>query len=109
VYIFWGRRGALFGRVLLAALRGLGRLPRGEGAHRRGCNFLRDRSIATVVTTICQQFELDPYRNPASEHGCNGCAIVAEALNRLEIELAKPGIKLAERTVMTIYAEHKRA
>jgi len=96
-------------KVVLPALRELGRLPTGESPHRRGSNLLRDRYIATVVTTICQQFELDPYRNPASEHGCNGCAIVAEALNRLEIELAKPGIKLAERTVMTIYAKHKQA
>jgi hypothetical protein len=88
-------------KIVLPKLRELGRPPRGKG-RRRGSNLFRDRLIAAVVAFICQQFELDPYRNPLSEHRCNGCAVVTEALDRL-------GIPLAEKTVETIYGKHGQA
>jgi hypothetical protein len=64
--------------------------------------ILAKRYIATVVTTICQQHRRDPYRNFASEHRRNGCAIVAEVLKRL-------GIELSESSVRRIYTEHRQA
>jgi hypothetical protein len=97
-----GAQAVIVRKVVLPALRELGRLPTGESPHRRGGKLLRDRWIAAVVTTVCQRFELDPYRNPASAHECNGCAIVAEVLKRLEIGLE-------EKTVATIYGQHRQA
>jgi hypothetical protein len=102
---FLGADAPIVRKAVLPALR-LGRLPKHKGPHG---NLLRDRWIAAVVTTICQRHGLNPYRNPyrsstatpASEHS-NGCAVVAEALDRL-------GIRLAERSVERIYMKHGQA
>jgi hypothetical protein len=67
----------------------------------RRSNLTRDRCIAAVVTTICRQHQLGPYRNPLSRHEHNGCAIVAKALQRLEINMT-------EETVRQIYMRHKQ-
>jgi hypothetical protein len=61
--------------------------------------LVRDRWIAAVVAKLCEEHKLDPYRNPLSEHRCNGCSVVAEALKRL-------GIGLSESSVRQIYAKH---
>jgi hypothetical protein len=58
------------------------------------------RYIAAVVKTICQRYKRDPHRNPLSKHRHNGCAIVAEALNQLEIGLT-------ESSVRQIYGKHR--
>jgi hypothetical protein len=102
---FLGADAPIVRKAVLPALR-LGRPPKHKGRHG---NLLRDRWIAAVVTTICQRHRLNPYRNPyrsstatpASEHS-NGCAVVAEALDRL-------GIRLAERSVERIYMKHGQA
>jgi hypothetical protein len=92
-----GAQASIVRKFILPALR-LGRPPRGHGPRN---TLARDRYIAGVVTTICRQHKLDPYRNPISEHDHNGCAIVAKALARL-------GIELTEKTVERIYAEHRQ-
>jgi hypothetical protein len=97
---FLGVHASIVRKVVLPALR-LGRPPKRKGP-RRGGNLLRYRWIAAVVTIICQRHDLDPYRNPLSEHRCNGFSVVAEALTRLEIGLD-------EDTVRTIYEKHKQA
>jgi len=89
-------------KVVLPALR-LPPPPKRKGARapKRGPRgILWFRWVAAVVTTICQKYELAPYRNPLSEHRRNGCAVVAEALKRL-------GIGLSESRVRQIYAEHR--
>jgi hypothetical protein len=93
-----GAQASTVRKFILPALR-LGRPPRGHGPRNV---LMRDRCIATVVTTICQRYGLDPYRNAEDKHDNNGCAIVARALTRL-------GIGLAETTVERIYAEHKQS
>jgi hypothetical protein len=55
-----------------------------------------------VVTTICQRHGLNPYRNPESKHECNGCAVVAKTLKRLELR------PTTEKAVERIYAKHKQ-
>jgi hypothetical protein len=95
---FLGVHASIVRKVVLPALR-LGCPPERRGP-RRGGNLLRDRWIAVVVTTICKWHELDPYRNPLSEHPC-GCSVVAEALRRL-------GIELAESSVEEIYRKNKQ-
>jgi hypothetical protein len=82
---------------ILPALR-LGCPPRGHGPRN---TLARDRYIAVVVTAMCRGHGLDPYRNPISEHKNSGCAVVARALARL-------GIRLTEKTVERIYAEHRQ-
>lgn len=95
---FLGVYAPIVRKVVLPALR-LGR-PLERKGPRRGGNLLRDRWIAVAVTTISQRHELDPYRNPLSEHPC-GCSVVADALRRL-------GIELAESSVEEIYRKHKQ-
>jgi hypothetical protein len=92
-----GAQASIVRESILPALR-LGHPPRGHGPR---STLLRDRCIATVVTIICQRHGLDPYSNPEGKHENNGCAVVAKALARLEIELAK-------KTIERIYAEHKQ-
>jgi hypothetical protein len=94
----WGAQASIVRKNVLSALR-LARPPKRKGP--RGI-LLRDRCIAAVVTTICQRHGLKPYRNPTSKHTCNGCSVVANALNRLEI-------RITEKSIMRIYAEHKQA
>jgi hypothetical protein len=93
-----GVHASIVRKVVLPALR-TGRPPKRKGPRSK---LLWYRWVAAVVTTICQQHKLDPYRNPASEHTCNGCSVVSEALKRLKIGLA-------EKTVAAIYAEHRQA
>jgi hypothetical protein len=95
-----GAQALIVRSAVLPALR-LGRLPKRKGPRHAG-NLLRDRWIAAVVETICQRHGLDPYRNPLSEHRCNGFAVVAAALKRL-------GIRLAETSVAAIYERHRQA
>ena len=94
---FLGVHASIVRKVVLPALR-LGRPPERKGP-RRGGKLLRDRWIAAVVVTVCQRHKLHPYRNPLSEPH-SGCAIVAEALKRL-------GIELVESSVEEIYRKHK--
>jgi hypothetical protein len=83
---------------VLPALR-LGRSPKQKGPR---SILMRDRCIAAVVTTICQQYELKPYRNPENKHENNGCSVVAKALTRLGIK------KMTDRGVMRIYSKYKQ-
>jgi hypothetical protein len=99
-----GAHASIVRKVILPALR-LGRMPKQKG-QRRGGHLLRDRWIAAVVTTICQQHGLNPYRNPESNHTYNGFSVVAEALKRLGIRL---GVGLAEKSVEKIYTKHRQA
>jgi hypothetical protein len=94
---FLGAHASIVRKVILPALR-LGRPPKKSGPR---SILMRDRLIATVVTTICQQYRLKPYRNPQSKHECNGCAVVAAALKRLVLR------PTAEKAVERIYAKHK--
>jgi hypothetical protein len=91
---FLGAHASIVRKVVLPALR-LGRLPKRKGP--RG-NLLRDRWIAAVVTTI----GLNPYRNPESKHTCNGCSVVAKALDHLGLR------PTTEKAVERIYAKHKQ-
>lgn len=91
-------------KVILPALR-LG-LPPKKSKSQSGSRslLLRDRWIATVVTTISKQHKLKPYRNEASlsERRCCGCSVVAEALGQL-------GVPMSEGSVKRIYMKHKQA
>jgi hypothetical protein len=98
--------GPIVRKVILPALR-LPPPPKRKGKRapkRKGPppGILAKRWIAAVVTTICEEYELDPYRNPLSEHTHNGCAVIAEALKQLEIGLA-------ERSVERIYMKRRQA
>lgn len=95
-----GVHASIVRKVVLPALR-TGRPPKRKGP-RRGGNLLWYCWVAAVVTTICQRHRLDPYRNPLSEHTCNGCSVVSEALKRL-------GIGREEKTVASIYTKYKQA
>jgi hypothetical protein len=97
---FLGDLAPIVRKVVLPSLR-FGRPPKKSGSRSL---FLRDLWITAVVTTICKDHKLNPYRNEESlsERPCCGCSVVAEALNRL-------GIKMTELSVKRIYMKHKQA
>jgi hypothetical protein len=92
--------------AIIAALQRARTRPRKKGELREQTNALRDQWIAEAVALTCRDGTFSPTRNKDAkatrDRKESGCSIVAEALRRL-------GLKLAEKSVADIWAEHGQA
>jgi hypothetical protein len=113
-------RDAVLAELLRKAIPTLERTRPAKKTHGHQTVEWRDRNqlIVETIELVCQKYQFDPTRNPASRdesHPECGCSIVSKALEKLETQLSwfekfgrkKPNISLSEKTIHNIW--EKRA